>query len=270
MSASHPPTLSTLVRSCLRECALPPSPRIVLGVSGGLDSTALLHVLAALRSELDLTLHAVTIDHGLRPEAQEETEFVADLCRALDVPAVVERLGLEPGGNLQERAREGRRERLTAYAERTFGSEGLIATAHHADDRAETVLLRLLRGVSLEGLGVLPPRDGPWLRPMIRARRAAVTAHATRHDLAYREDPSNQNPRFDRVRVRTEVLPLLAELNPGIVEHLTALADEASSLGDAASLNREQRRQLALALREPTRLIDVALPGGLRLVRSPR
>jgi len=269
--SSHPATLFTLVENCLRrECALPPLPSIVLGVSGGLDSTALLHVLSALRDKLHLTLHVVTVDHGLRPEARAETEQVAALCSALAVPCAVERLTLAPGNNLQERARDGRRALLLAYKARTFGDAGLVATAHHADDRAETVLLRLLRGVSLEGLGVLPPRDGAWLRPMIRARRTAIAAHAARHSLAFSDDPSNQNPRFDRVRVRTEVLPLLSELNPGIVDHLTAIADEASTLGDAASLNREQRRQLALALREPGRLIDVALPGGLRLVRDRR
>lgn len=268
-SSSHPPTLTTLVDSCLRrDCALPPSPRVVLGVSGGLDSTALLHVLSHLRDEFHLTLHVVTIDHGLRADSREEAEHVAAMCSALGVPCVIERLSLAPGSNLQERAREARRARLLEYGARTFGDAGLVATAHHADDRAETVLLRLLRGVSLEGLGVLPPRDGAWLRPMIRARRTAISAHAARHEVAYRDDPSNRNVRFDRVRVRTELLPLLTELNPGIVDHLTALADEASALGAAASLNREQRRQLALALREPGRLIDVPLPGGLRLIRD--
>lgn len=268
-SSSHPPSLVTLVRGCLeRECALGPAPRILLGVSGGLDSTALAHVLASLRAPLGLELAVVTIDHGLRPAAREEAAHVEATMRALEVPCEVHRLALAPGSNLQERAREARRELLAERSRALHGAGGFIATAHHADDRAETVLLRLLRGVSLEGLGALPPRDGQWLRPMIRARRADVRAHAERHGLAWHEDPSNRDPRFLRVRVRTEVLPQLEELGPGIVDSLTRLADEAHGHGDASLLNREQRRQLALALREPARRVDVPLPGGLRLTRG--
>lgn len=269
--SSHPPSLVTLVRRCLeRECELGDRPRIVLGVSGGLDSTTLAHVLAGLRAALNLELLVVTIDHGLRPEAREETARVEAFCRALDVPCEVHRLDLAPGGNLQERARDARRSLLLERSRAVHGADGLIATAHHTDDRAETVLLRLLRGVSLEGLAVLPPRDGVWLRPMIRARRVDVRAHAQRHLLDWCEDPSNRDPRFLRARVRSEVLPLLEELGPGIVETLARLADEAGERGDPSLLNREQRRQLALALRDPARAPDVPLPGGLRLVRTPK
>src|SRR5690606_13453664 len=139
-----------------------------------------------------------------------------------------------------------------------------LCTAHHADDRAETVLLRLLRGAGPDGLAALPPRAGRRVRPMLRASRADVLRHVQRHALSVAEDPSNRDPRFLRVRVRRELLPLLRELSPNIVGHLNALAEqlEDPSLADehaaaggperASSrrpqLNRAQIRSLQQAL----------------------
>jgi tRNA(Ile)-lysidine synthase len=103
-----------------------------------------------------------------------------------------------------------------------------IATGHHADDRAETLLIRLLRGTGPVGLAVLPPRDGDRIRPFYRARRADVDAHVSRHHIPHAIDPSNRDPRFLRARVRHELLPVLERLSPRVVEHLCSLADRAS------------------------------------------
>jgi tRNA(Ile)-lysidine synthase len=132
-----------------------------------------------------------------------------------------------------------------------------LATAHHADDRAETVLLRLLHGARPHGLAVLPPVDGVAIRPLIRARKPDVLHHLRRHDIPFSEDPSNQNRRFLRVRVRLDVLPLLETLSPAIVSHLTALADELAQTplpdlmdaeGKAVPLNRAQATALRRAV----------------------
>ena len=134
------------------------------------------------------------------------------------------RVSVAAGGNLQARARDARFEALRAMA--TAEGADSIATAHHADDRAETVLLRLMRGAGPRGLAVLPPRSGDLVRPLIRARRSDVQRHLSRHRLPFALDPSNEDRRFARVRVRLEVLPLLENMSPGIVGHLNALADQ--------------------------------------------
>lgn len=221
---THPPTLITLVRGALvRECGVKKGDHVLLAVSGGVDSTALLHVLAGLRARVGFTLSAHGVDHGLRAEAAAELAHAAALAARLEVPWADTRVRVSAGGNVQARARDARYEALEAA--RTACGANVLATAHHADDRAETVMMRLLRGTGPDGLGVLAPRDGARIRPMIRATRADVSAHVRRHALAPAHDPSNRDPRYLRTRVRGELMPLLAALNPGAAAHLCALAD---------------------------------------------
>jgi tRNA(Ile)-lysidine synthase len=227
MPRTHPPTLITLTRATLREHTLIPRGALVLAaISGGPDSMAMLHVLARLRARLAFGLFAHGVDHGLRPEAAAELDLAETFARSLDVPFARTRVSVEPGGNLQARAREARWSALRAAAHHVGADR--IATGHHADDRAETMLMRLLRGTGARGLGVLPPRDGDRIRPFHRARRADVAAHIARHCLPHAVDPSNSDPRFLRVRVRRELLPALERLSPRVVEHLCRLADELS------------------------------------------
>jgi tRNA(Ile)-lysidine synthase len=278
MPRSHPPTLITLCRRTLREeCELPRGARVLVAVSGGRDSTALLHVLQLLAAELGFELMAHGVDHGLRPEAPLELGLVNALAERLGVPFSQTKLQVAPGGNLQARARSARYAAL-----RRAGAElgvDVIATAHHADDRAETVLLRLLRGAGPRGLAVLPPRDGALIRPLIRARRSDVAAHLNRHQLRFAEDPSNLDRRFLRVRVRTELLPLLEQLSPAIVTHLNALADDlraapAPRLLDASGieipLGRAHLRQLRRAQKFRQKQARIRLPGSKELRLDPR
>jgi tRNA(Ile)-lysidine synthase len=225
MARSHPPTLLTVAERTLREeCRLERGERILVAVSGGGDSSALLHVLTRLGPRFGITVVAHGVDHGLRPEAAAELDLVEALANRLGVIFERTRVDVGAGGNLQARARDERRRALDAAKAKVGGTR--IATAHHADDRAETVLIRLLHGARPSGLGVLPAVDGPLLRPLIRARRSDVSAHLARHEIPFATDPSNQDRRYLRVRVRLEVLPLLEQLSPGIVSHLNALADE--------------------------------------------
>ena len=247
MARTHPPTLLTLVRAALRDQALiPRGTRVLVAVSGGPDSMALLHVLAGLRSAGGFGLFAHGVDHGLRPEAGEELDLAEAFCRSLEVPFSRESVRLAQGGNLQARARDVRWASLRTAASRT--SADRIATGHHADDRAETLLMRLLRGTGPGGLAVLPPRDGDRIRPMIRARRADVDAHVARHRIPHALDPSNDSPRYLRTRVRRELIPQLLRLSPRVVEHLCALADSAAvemaarGAGASASAGKDRKR----------------------------
>lgn len=206
----------------------------------------MLHVLASLRGSTGLELVAHGVDHGLRSEAARELSLVRELAASLDVPFDISRVDVAPGGNLQARARAARYEALRAAARAT--SAPWIATAHTADDRAETVLLRLLRGSGARGLGVLPPKDGDLVRPLVRASHADVLRHVERHALRHALDPSNLDRRYARVRVRLEVLPLLEELSPKIVAHLNHVADELLGVRAAtdplARLGRRQRESV--------------------------
>jgi tRNA(Ile)-lysidine synthase len=276
MARSHPPSLVTVATRTLREdCALPRGARVLAAVSGGPDSMALLDVLARLGAKLGFELIAHGVDHGLRAGASGELDLAASHARSLGV--VFERtvVHVAPGGNLQARARNARYAALEAAA-RSAGA-GFIATAHHADDRAETVLLRLLRGAGPRGLAVLPARAGNRVRPLIRARRSDVLLHLGRHHVPSAEDPSNRDRRHARVRVREEVLPLLAELSPGIVEHLNALADALAGVADddvlttgsSIELGRAQRRQWSRARAFAQSSARIWLSGGKVLRLDP-
>ena len=306
---SHPPSLLKLAeRSIHDDRLLRRGDTVLCACSGGPDSTALLHVLALLQKRLGHRVVGLGVDHGLRPEAPAELAIAADLAASLDVPFTLARVAVTPGSNLQARARAAR---LTALwdAAKDAGARG-VATGHTADDRAETFLLRLLRGAGPRGLAVLPPRapfppptallDPPaaldglddltsdpiaprdpaepeLIRPLLRARRSDIAAHLDRHRLAFASDPSNLNPRFTRVRVRRELLPLLEDLSPKIVEHLSALADmleppdprplEASKLS-AFGLGRAQRQAIERAERLGRASVEVSVSRDRALVAT--
>lgn len=270
MARSHPPTLLTLASRTLREeCALERGARVLAAVSGGPDSIAMLDVLARLAGKLGFDLVGHGVDHGLRPEAGAELDLAEAHAARLGVAFARTELAVAPGGNLLARARSARYEALEAA--RDAAGATLIATAHHADDRAETVLLRLLRGAGPKGLAVLPARAENRIRPLLRARKIDVLLHLERHRIAFAEDPSNRDRRYLRARVREEVLPLLVDLSPGIVEHLNALADELVTGEKEDSLarfpvllglGRAQRTLLRRALERKQRAARVLLKGG--------
>lgn len=225
MPRSHPPTLITIAQAMLQdELRELRGQRLLVAVSGGADSMALLSVLSRISTRQGLLLAAHGVDHGLRAEARLELDLAERFATELGIPFSRSDLSVQAGSNLQARARAARYAALRARAERIGAA--WIATAHHADDRAETLLMRLLRGTSPAALAVIPARSGNLIRPLIRARKRDVLAHLVRHRIAFADDPSNRDLRFLRVRVRQELMPLLEELSPRIVEHLTTLADE--------------------------------------------
>jgi tRNA(Ile)-lysidine synthase len=238
---------------------LAPGDRVLVAVSGGPDSVGLLAVLGHLRRRCALTLVAAHVNHGLRgAQARRDEECAARAATRLGVPFVRADLGgeLRPGPNLEERAREARYRALHRLA--TASGCTKIATGHTRDDQAETILLRLLRGAGTGGLaGIQPRRDDGVVRPLLDCRRADVEAAVRGLGLEFRRDRMNDDPRFLRTQVRRRVLPLLAELNPNIVDTLarTAAIESASRQIVAAFVERTLRA----VTRAGTQDLDVRL-----------
>lgn len=215
-------TLQTIQRYQM----LAPGDRVLVAVSGGPDSVALLHLLHALAPRFDASLGVAHLDHGLRPEdAEEELALVRSLTRRLGLVCHTGKITRPSSrGSLEEQLRNLR----YAFLQDTAAQHGYtkIALGHHADDNAEAVLLRLLRGSGIRGLAGIPPvRDGGIIRPMLHARRRDIMAYLECHKLNFAEDPSNTDPRFERNKVRHQLIPLLCEhFNANVVETLNRLS----------------------------------------------
>lgn len=226
---------------------------VVLGVSGGADSLALLHALRALRDEFDLRLHIAHLNHQLRgPDSDEDAEFVAALAREWKIPATVEArdLAVYARGqrmSIEELARRARYAFLAEVARRERVQ--IIAVGHHRDDQVETVLMHFLRGAGLAGLRGMQPKielrgasfglpdtraatQTPLylIRPLLRISRAEIEQYCKEHYLAPRVDRTNFDTVLFRNRLRREVLPYLEQLNPNLREVIyhssIAIADD--------------------------------------------
>jgi tRNA(Ile)-lysidine synthase len=224
--------LSRLLATVAREGLLARGDRVLVALSGGPDSTALLHGLVRVAPRLGLTVEAATVDHGLRPESRSEARAVLAAGAALGVECSLLALdvngGRRRGESLQTAARRMRLAALQEAAARR--SCRRIALGHTADDQAETVLFRIVRGTGLPGLAGIPYRRDPFVRPLLDVRRSEVLAYLRRRRVSFIEDPSNRDPRFARTRVRHGWLPFLAAENPQIVAALLSLAQEARAL----------------------------------------
>jgi tRNA(Ile)-lysidine synthase len=206
----------------------------VAAVSGGADSTALL----VLAVEAGCAVTAVHVDHGLRPGSAAEADHVADLAAGLGVPFRSERVEVAPGANQEARARDARRAVLGTTA----------MTGHTADDRAETLLLQLLRGAGTTGLAAIRP--GPT-KPILALRRSETRALCAERGLVTFEDPSNRDPGFRRNRVRAELLPLLDDVagrdTTVLLARAAALLDEDDRFLDGLATELDPTDARALA-----------------------
>ena len=235
---------------------------VVVGVSGGADSIALLHALHAIKDELELRLTVAHLNHGLRGEAaQRESDFVQKIARTLAVPCICELRDVRAdkhttGECLQEAARTVRYSFFTEVLERCHAQK--LALGHTMDDQAETVLIRLLRGASTRGLGGIPPvRNGTIVRPLINVRRSSIEHFLQERGIAFVPDTSADEPQYLRNKIRHELLPLLTrQYNPRVVEALCTTADLAR--------DDEELLQEAAA-----RVADEALQPGDGCVRIP-
>ena len=196
-----------------------PGDRIVCAVSGGADSMALLWALYLLKEEWDLDLSAAHFNHHLRgTESDRDEAFVRDFCEGYGIPLHV--------GSAQVTAGEKGLEAAARDARYAFFATlpGKIATAHTADDNAETLLMHLVRGTGLKGLGGIAPKRGQLIRPMLSITRSEVEHFLQEYAVSHIEDSSNATDEFLRNRLRRHVMPLLKEENPKLAENLSATA----------------------------------------------
>jgi tRNA(Ile)-lysidine synthase len=221
--------LSTMLRTIAAHRLFEAGDRVVVAVSGGPDSMALLHALWEARERLELSLEVVGVDHGLRPEAAAELATVRARAEELGLPftalAVDVRSARGRSGGLQDAARRVRLEALERFA--AVRGARRVALGHQADDQAETVLFRIVRGTGLAGLAGIPYQRASFVRPLLDVRRSEILRYLRRRSIPFASDPSNADLRFARARVRHRLLPVLAEENPRIVAALLALADAA-------------------------------------------
>lgn len=211
-----------------------PGDTVICAVSGGADSVALLFALYLLKEKLGISLEAAHFNHHLRgAESDRDEAFVKEFCDRYDIPLHLDGGEVKPGKKgLEAAARDARYAFLRSLS-------GRIATAHTADDNAETVLLHLIRGTGLKGLGGIAPVSGNVIRPMLTVTRADVEDFLEEWCLHHIEDSSNGSDAFLRNRIRHRIMPLLKEENPRIGENLSAMALRLRLDEDALSAGAE-------------------------------
>jgi tRNA(Ile)-lysidine synthase len=220
---------------------------LLAGISGGADSVALLIALGELASRRPVRLHAVHVNHGLRPGADEDEAFVRLLCKERGIPLIVRRVRVSPEGSLEAAARDARYAAFSQAADEAHTA--VLVLAHHADDQAETVLMHLLRGAGAAGLGGMNEfARGIW-RPFLGLGRDFLRSCLTDKGIAWREDPTNSDPSFFRNSLRIGVMPAIVRIAPQAVPNI----------GHAAEILRSEqdyfREYAGLWLTEHTQLM---------------
>ncbi len=243
---------------------LPGAASVVVAFSGGGDSVCLLHRVHGLTQSRGLI--AVHVDHGLDHGSAKRADRALELAAGMGVDCRVERIKVRRSGSLEANARESRYAALARH----IPADGVLLTAHHADDLAETMILRLLRGAGIAGLGGIPRQRrfaGGWLvRPLLNWNRAAIDRYLEKHQLDRISDPANDLPTLDRNFIRHEVLPLLKTRFSGAVGAINRSAE----LHRAAvhSLNQLAAADLARAQTDPGRIEFASLAKLDRFRRS--
>jgi len=225
---------------------------LVLAVSGGPDSMALMHLAVAAAPTHSWRPTVAHLDHGLRNGSADDAQFVAAAAGALGLEATVKRtdvgaLAAERGDGIEEAGRVARYAFLEEVAA-VAGPDAVILTGHTADDQAETVLLHLARGAGLAGLSGIAERRGRIIRPLLGERRADLRAALESAGIHYRIDPSNEDSHFARNRARTELLPALEGLHDGAIDALARMAEQSAAddrLLDALALTDLAARRSA-------------------------
>ena len=198
--------------------------RLWLGLSGGLDSCVLLHNLATI-PQLKSKLTAIHVNHGLSAYAQDWQKLVEKICHELHIPLIAEKVDFNRQSNIEAGARKARYALFHTFVE----AHDALLLAHHQNDQAETLLLHLCRGTGIDGLSAMVPRQpsgkGILLRPLLHHTREQLEEYAHRHQLLWVNDESNEDTRFNRNFLRQQVIPLLQQKWPALINHLAHTAN---------------------------------------------
>jgi tRNA(Ile)-lysidine synthase len=197
-----------------------PGDRVLVAVSGGIDSMVLLHLFKSCAPTLGVNVQAAHFNHAMRAASAADAEWLGGVCEAWQIPLIVKRSTQALYG--EAAARTAR----YAFLQKTMRAAhaNRIATAHHADDQIETVLFRLLRGTGLRGLAGIPVRRGAIIRPLLRFRKLELLAYAQQHDIAFREDETNTRDVYARNRIRRALIPAMQSVHPAAPEALLTLS----------------------------------------------
>ncbi|MDI1307965.1 MAG: tRNA lysidine(34) synthetase TilS [Methylotenera sp.] len=215
---------------------LKPNQRLLLALSGGLDSTVLLHLLVAAKQSNSFELHAMHVHHGLSQNADAWADFCTQQCELLNVPIEVVYVQLDPSSKLgiEAAARQLRYEALFDCKLNEIALD-FIVTAHHQDDQAETLLLQMFRGAGVKGMASMAAIDEArrLMRPLLDVSRQTLQDYAEQHNISWCNDESNENTQYERNFVRHGILPILANRYPSVK---SVLARTASHLAEANEL----------------------------------
>lgn len=249
--------------------------KVVIGVSGGPDSICLLHLLYSIKKELGFEIVVAHINHQIREVADSETEYVKDFCENLGIECFVKKENILELAKEQKKGTEevGRQVRYDFFEEVAQKAEAnKIATAHNANDRAETVILNILRGSGISGLkGIEAMRDNKYIRPLIFTKREKIEEYCQENNLNPKIDESNMENIYNRNKVRNIIIPYIEkEFNKNIIQTINRLSDVATEENEFLQKLTEEQYNTISTIENDTIILDLKKFNHLELVIKRR
>lgn len=244
--------------------------KVIIGLSGGMDSVCLFHIL----KDLGVSLEAVHVNHQIRgEEAKRDEQFVKNLCARYNIPFHGYRYDVPKISREKHLSEEeaGRMVRKEAFA-RVMKEQGAgyVALAHHGNDRAETFLFHLSRGTGVKGLGSMKPVQGTIIRPLLWAERKEIEQYVQEKGYEFVEDATNSQTEYTRNKIRHEIIPALEEINPKCISHICGAAEKLSAV--SAYIDREAEklcRLSAVMYGQEVQILKLAFEQGDEVLRIP-
>jgi len=237
--------------------------RLAVGSSGGPDSQLLVYALGKLGYK---NVHVISVDHNLRPESKDEVKLAGKLAKSFGFMFTGVSIHFDGSRNVMQNARDERYKVIYKIAKQHDRNK--LALGHHADDKAETVLMRILRGSGPNGLSVMPPMNKnsdeniTIIRPILHLRKDQIQKYLDDVGVEYAIDPSNFNEKYLRSRIRHSILPQLEEISPSVVKHLCNIADDLSEYKMENSIKRSHIEAISDVIKNKKKSAIVQLPGG--------